>query len=795
MSAKTLYDNGFVDLVSVIPPGASLTPTSSITAAQVGKVPGLKGNSGLWYGYDWRSRQATPADIEEWTRSNANIGLKADNFPAVDIDCSDDKLATTLYSLTTRKLGKTACRTGRAPKVLLPYRTTEPFGRMRLWIRYNGETHLVEVLGSGQQYIVHGTHPNTLRPYTWDRDLYYLKANTLPLITRADAAALLDELQAAVEMLGAVCEREGDGKPSERNQNVDQEELLAPSIDTLREVVAAIPNDNLYFPSRHDYIKVCYAIKAAAGDSEDGFAIFADWAERWEGNERAAGNDPEAVRADWKRSRGPYEIGFRYLAELAREHGGYNDAVHEFEAVLGAIPPDEDDLDVRAPYLSDQWLAEEVVRQQRYKLRFVPQRGQWVVWSGSHWEPDAELLAEDSIKRELNRIAQKVVRRGATKGEKKQSESQAKNICSAGKALAVKNLASSDRSIAVAVQALDHNPWVLNTPAGLVDLKTGTLGMVDPDALCTRRTAVAPDDKKPVRWLRFLHDTTGGDQEMMDYLQRLAGYFLTGSTREQQLTFIYGDGGNGKSVFLNTVSHVLGDYATVAAMDTFTLSSNDRHSTELAMLAGARLVTASETTAGKKWDEARVKSITGGEKITARFMRQDNFVFEPQCKLLFAGNHKPELREVGSAMKRRLQMVAFERKPPYVDKELGTKLKEEEAGAILNWMIEGCLLWQKYGLTPPSSVRATTDSYLAGEDTVGRWLDECVEIDTDSSAELTALYGSWKQWTLETGEYTGTLRRLGAALELKGFERGKDSKTRRSVIRGVRLKEQGLEIA
>lgn len=792
VSASTFFNNGFRDLVSVIPPGATLTPTSTISLSQVGKVPGLKGPNGLWHGYDWRKHVTTADDVRQWTQTGANIGLKADRFPAVDIDCTDERLAATLQSLVVRHLGPTACRTGRHPKVLLPYRTEEPFGRMRLWIRYGGETHLVEVLGSGQQYLVHGIHPGTMQPYKWDRDTYHLRAQALPLITRDQADAMLDELARAAEMMGGICEREGDGRPSNRLATSDQAALAAPSIEELRKVVSLIPNDNDNFPARSDYIKMAYAIKAAAaGDDEEGYAIFADWAARWEGNDRFERNDPEVVRADWKRARGPFEVGFRWLAELAREHG-YNDAAVTFDAILGSVPPEE--VEERAPYLSDQWLAEEIVRDLRGELRYVPQRGQWIVWSGSHWQPDAELLAEDAIKRKLASIANKIIRRGSTDQEKAAAIRNAKAICSADKASAVRRLAQSDRNIAVSMSQLDHDLWIINTPAGVVDLRTGRLKGPDPDALCTRRTSVAPDESADCpRWLAFLDETTGGDLEMIGYLKRLAGYFLTGSTREEQLTFIWGHGGNGKSVFLNTISYVLGDYATVAAFDTFTASTVDRHTTELAMLDGARLVTASETSAGKRWDEAKIKSLTGGDPVTARFMRQDNFIYRPQFKLLFAGNHKPEMRNVGAAMLRRIQMVPFVRQPAEIDRELEEKLRRE-APAILRWMIEGCLEWQRDGLKPPATVLSSTSDYFTDEDAVGRWIAECVELDADEDTETQRLYASWRQWSHENGEYTGSLKRLVSALDAKGFERGKATGTRRSIVRGVKLREQSLTV-
>ena len=169
------------------------------------------------------------------------------------------------------------------------------------------------------------------------------------------------------------------------------------------------------------------------------------------------------------------------------------------------------------------------------------------------------------------------------------------------------------------------------------------------------------------RWLKFLDETTNGDAGLIRFLQQWCGYALTGITREHALVFVYGPGGNGKTVFLNVVNEILNDYATVAAMDTFTASKTDKHSTDLAMLHGARLVTASETEEGRAWAEARIKQITGGDRVTARFMRQDNFTYVPQFKLMIIGNHKPVLHNVDEAAQRRFHIVPFMIRPETPD--------------------------------------------------------------------------------------------------------------------------------
>jgi putative DNA primase/helicase len=313
----------------------------------------------------------------------------------------------------------------------------------------------------------------------------------------------------------------------------------------------------------------------------------------------------------------------------------------------------------------------------------------------------------------------------------------------------------------------------LNTPAGTVELRTGKLRPHRREDLITKSTVVGPGGACPL-WHGFLDRVTGGDSELQAFLRRVAGYALTGETRDHALFFAHGSGRNGKGVFLNTLSWVLSDYAAVAAMETFVASAGDRHSTDVAMLRGARLVTAQETQEGRSWDEPKIKSLTGGDPITARFMRQDNFTFLPQFKLIIAGNHKPSLRNVDEAIRARFHLIPFAVTIPEDERDprLPEKLRAE-AGGILAWAIQGCLDWQRNGLNPPDSVRAATEKYLEEEDQFGAWLDDCCGRDRHGWESVAELFGSWTTWAEKAGERPWTKKRLGQALENRGFEAGK----------------------
>ena len=253
-------------------------------------------------------------------------------------------------------------------------------------------------------------------------------------------------------------------------------------------------------------------------------------------------------------------------------------------------------------------------------------------------------------------MARRICRDASAECNGKKGEKAA--LASAKTVSAIERLAKSDRRIAATIDQWDADPWLLNTPDGVVDLRTGTLRAHRASDYMTKITVAGPGGACPI-FLRFLDRITGSDPELVAYLRRALGYALTGITREHALFFGYGTGANGKSVLLSTVAGILGDYHKTAPIETFTASNVDRHPTDLAMLRGARLVTATETEEGRQWAESRIKTLTGGDRVSARFMRQDFFEFTPQFKLFIAGNHRPGLRSVDEAIRRRFHLVPF----------------------------------------------------------------------------------------------------------------------------------------
>nr|WP_272870014.1 phage/plasmid primase, P4 family [Neoroseomonas oryzicola] len=405
------------------------------------------------------------------------------------------------------------------------------------------------------------------------------------------------------------------------------------------------------------------------------------------------------------------------------------------------------------------------------QLLHVPEWGHWLRWDGARWARDTTLAVFD--------LARVICREAARDA----GEDAAPKIASAQKVAAVERLARSDRRHAREAWGFDADHWSLNTPAGVVDLRTGKVRDHRRDDLFTKVTATAPAGDCP-RWLEFLHQITQGDEDVIAYLQRWVGYMLTGETREHAFLFVYGPGGNGKGVLLNTVAAMLGDYAATAPMETFMASQHDRHPTDLAGMRGARLVLAQETEAGRVLAEGRIKSLTGGDKISARFMRADFFEFVPAFKLVMVGNHRPVIRNPDDAMRRRLHLLRLTFRPTKPDQELPNRLRAELPG-ILRWAVEGCMAWQREGLRMPDAVRRATDEYFAEQDLISQWVAERCEAVPSATTPSSAAFRDWKSWAERRGEFAGSNKTFSADLE-KHFARAKGRDG--NVFRGVRLR-------
>lgn len=436
--------------------------------------------------------------------------------------------------------------------------------------------------------------------------------------------------------------------------------------------------------------------------------------------------------------------------------------------------------------LTEDALASEFTRRHADDLRYVAEWVRWLRWDGRRWASERTLAVYD--------LARKLVREVGADIEKAKLRARIKSAATIN---AIVSLARVDRAHARVTEDFDADPWLLNTPASTIDLRTGAMRPHRRQDGLTKITPIAPTDAPAPLWSACLETWAGGDEELTAFLQRLCGYWCSGSTREEKFSIVYGPGANGKTKFIEAVRGCLGlDYVTSVAMETLLVTQGEQHPTDLADLRGKRLAIASETEEGRRLAESKMKDLTGGGRIRARHMRRDFFEFNPTHKVVIVGNHRPGLRNVDEAMRRRVLMIPFEVviPPEARDLQLAEKLAVERP-AILGWMLAGCRQWLERGLDPPARVLAATTDYLASADAVARWLEERCVFGPNESMTKTRAFESWKAWAEAANEFVGTKGRLLERLaRLPDVDEARLGKAGARSFLGIGLRPEGPDL-
>jgi putative DNA primase/helicase len=369
--------------------------------------------------------------------------------------------------------------------------------------------------------------------------------------------------------------------------------------------------------------------------------------------------------------------------------------------------------------------------------------GTWFRWDNEIWRRDSDQYVLDCVRALIREHRLGQIRTAAS----------------------VERAARTDRRLARDHTAWNTDPLLLGTPGGVVDLRDGDLLAPDAAYMINLATGVqpAPQGTRHPLWTDFLEQATSGDKDLQHYLKQRSGYWLTGCTHREDFDFIWGPGGSGKGTFLRTISAVMGDYAKSAPIAQFMATPHDSHLCELARLADARLVVASEPEENRAWAIGKIKQLTGNEgKIAARHMHQSFFEFWPRFKLTFAGNTKPRIRAVDAAIARRLNLVPFQFQPARRDEHLKERL-EVEYPAILRWAIDGWLNMQAGGAVRPAVIVTATKEYLDDENVIADWLAERCETGPLHETLLKDLFADWKAWCEAAGEDPETNRKLAGA--------------------------------
>lgn len=437
--------------------------------------------------------------------------------------------------------------------------------------------------------------------------------------------------------------------------------------------------------------------------------------------------------------------------DLAAEFAGMFDDTHEEELhhgndlheeeVGGELHDELDGLD-RTP--TDDGNACALVEAHGRNLRYVSGLD-WHEWDGIRWAPDRE--------ERVRELAKAVFRAFPTEAKGEFAHARY-SLSAVGTSNALRQ-AQSDHRVRIAPELLDADPYLLNTPAGVIDLRTGNLHDHDPRLLQSKVTKVNPDRDCPTPlFTQFLHETFRGDADLIEYVRVLLGYALIGDVREHVLPIATGPGGNGKGVLFDTVTAIVGDVDTGGYglhANEGLLSTTSSHPTELARLFGARLVIAAEQDGKRPFAESRVKRLTGGDPITGRRMRMNFHTFDPSHTIIVVGNELPPVETGGPSFWRRVRVVPFLNTPAQPDTMLKAKLWDEAPG-ILAWMISGSVDYLRDGLPEPESVMQASRDYQQSEDPLNVWFGEHLEVDDDGAAVPTALiYDRYKLWCRDNG--------------------------------------------
>ena len=733
MSGRALFDQGYTDLVLI---------------KKNDKRPVKSG---------WLENRPTVEEVEAWP---GNLGVIGEEYPAVDVDLEDEELSQKITARVTKILGPAPLRLSHHPaSKLLVYRTDKPYPKKVLTLK-DGKGK-VEILGSGRQYVVSGGHPKG-GEYRWQKSaLWDVPSHNLNLMTEDLADSLLASLQE--EFGGTISTR----KERDPNDTISREDLLAPSVEELRAALARIPNTDAFlmeaFPEQGDareaWVRMAHAVYGAGGPEFE--PEFLDWCDTYADGP----SDREHNQAAYRSCSDTY-TGWPTIRRLAPS------------------TPEEDfdfDLDEPTPPIStvrwtDLYTLDRILPDLAKTSVSIADR--WHNWDGSRWRFDETRRFDLNVRELLRPLSLEIMAEASfapDKAEQKRIASVARKYSNKDGINAMRELAQA--SLARPQEDFDTNLMALNTPAGLVNLADGSIRPTTPEDWVTRCTTVAPQAGEAPHWDAFLEHLTGGDDDLASFLQRWCGYCLTGLMGEKKLVFVYGANSNtGKSTFVNAINHAIGDYGR--GTDVATFMGGKQNTDALAQLPGVRLASATEASAGQKWDDKIVKAITGGDQIEARKMYGSEFSYRPQFKMLIAGNHRPALKNIDAAMLKRILIVPMNIvvAEEEIDRTLGVKL-EEEAPAILQWMIDGCLAWQREGLNPPAAVQAATEEYAEEADALSRWLeDNCTVGDPEDFTGSTDLFNNWTAWNRARGVTSraevGTRQSLVTALKVAADTQG-----------------------
>lgn len=392
----------------------------------------------------------------------------------------------------------------------------------------------------------------------------------------------------------------------------------------------------------------------------------------------------------------------------------------------------------------------------------------WYIFNGSYWEVDQSGKIHQLIDAMTESIGKEKIEIPADADEKEEAaiKKAFDKFVKHSRSNSAKKAVMDElkHRVPVSQGEFDVDKTLLNVSNGYIDLASGELHDHDIEKLFSKEANVEYSDKSSCdEWIKFLDQIFDHDQELIDYVQTAVGYSMTGSIKEQIMFILYGNGRNGKSVFLETISNILGTYAkTIQASSIMVKQNSGGPNSDIARLAGARLVTSSEPNEGLRMDEGLVRQLTGGDKVVARQLYGKEFEFEPEFKLWLATNHKPIIRGTDDGIWRRIRLIPFLVQIPddKVDKDLKYKLARESIG-ILNWAVDGALKWQQHGLHTPRVINSASEGYREEMDVLSQFVSEACDTGSEYSIPASQLYKLYKSWAEDNIQYQMSNTKFG----------------------------------
>jgi putative DNA primase/helicase len=432
--------------------------------------------------------------------------------------------------------------------------------------------------------------------------------------------------------------------------------------------------------------------------------------------------------------------------------------------------------------LTDLGNAKRLVSEHGRDIRFCYPWQKWMIWNGQYWQQDTG----GEIHRRAKDVIRLILREASEEKDdkrRKELESHALRCESQSKLLAMIKLAESE--VPILPEDFDRDPWLLNVQNGTIYLLDGSLQPHDRDDFISKICRAEFDPQATCQsWEAHLHKIMAGNQNLIGFLQRWFGYCLTGSIDERCMVIFYGTGANGKTITVEAIFFIMGDYAQRTRTETILIKRENSISNDIADLVGSRFVFSSEAEQDKRMAESLVKDLTGGDSISVRKLYQEFFTFKPQFKIVLSTNHKPLIYGTDQAIWDRIRLVPFtvtipenERKPIH---EMMGRFQDEGPG-ILTWMVKGCLQWLERGLQTPEEVKAATKQYRSDMDVLSEFIDDCCIEGKDKSISCKDLYLRFKSW----GEAEGLREReiwskstLTRRLKERGFVQGRTPEQR-----------------